>query len=459
MTTTMGRGHTWQRKSLAVLAVVALFASMVTVFAPRAEAEHDQYFPQDPTYNSADYWETYLNGHDNVDNSVCVKDDVESASNYVADGNYRLVIVKKAAGEQANRLYWNVSSGDVLAPGPNQGDGVGYSHVIVCNDTPNETTTTTEGTTTTTEGTTTTSEGYTTTTGYPEPGKIVVWKYVTDGSDQNQEFWFETDFSFGPNPLSHGEMGMSGQLSPSVYSVSEVLPDGWSIEDAWCDDGSDPSAIDVGDGETVTCTFVNVQDDEYETTTTTGYGTTTTTEGTTTTTEGTTTTTEGTTTTTQPYNPGLPEIEVTKTAGVEFVDEPGENVTFTVVVSNPSATVPVAITSLEDDVYGTLAGDADCKVGTVLAPKASCEFDFVGFVGGEDGDEHHNTVTVNGEDDSKNPVSDDDDATVDVRGTEVEGVVVLPFTGVSSDLLVIAAMILLGTGATMVFVQRRREES
>lgn len=457
MTTTMGRGHTWRRKSLAILAAVALFASLVTVFAPRAEAEHDEYFPQDATLNEATYWETYLNGHDGVDNSDCEKDNVENASNYEADGDYRLVIIKKGSGDQANRLYWNVSSGDELAPGPLQGDGNGYSHVIVCTNertttTTEATTTTTEATTTTTEGTTTTSD-YTTTTGYPEPGKIVVWKYVTDGSDVDEEFFFETDFSFGPNPLSHGEMGMSGQLSDSVYSVSEDLPDGWELVSATCDDGSDPSAIELSPGETVTCTFLNHEVDEYETTTTTEQETTTTTE------QETTTTTEGSTTTTEPRLLADPEIEVIKTAGVDFVEAPGENVTFTVVVNNTSDTVSVKITSLEDDVYGTLAGDDDCKVGVTLAPLGSCSFTFVGFVGGDDGDEHHNTVTVNGEDDSSNPVSDDDDATVDVLGTEVDDVEVLPFTGVDSDYLMFAGLGLLGLGALMVAAQRRRQES
>jgi hypothetical protein len=349
------------------LAAVALFASLVTVFAPRADAEHDEYFPGDAVYNSTDYWENYLNGHDGVDNSVCEKDEVESESDFVAEADYRLVIIKKASGDQANRLYWNVEAGDVLAPGPGQGNGQGYSHVIVCWNTPNETTTTTEEETTTTTGyDTTTTTGYDTTT--------TTEQETTTTTEQ----------------------------------------------------------------ETTTTT-------EQETTTTTGYETTTTTE------QETTTTTIGSVTLD-------PEIDVTKTAGVETVEAPGENVTFTVVVSN-SGPVSVAITSLEDDIYGVLAGDDDCKVGTVLAPGASCSFDFVGFVGGEDGDEHNNTVTVNGEDESKTPVDADDDATVDVLGTEVEAVEVLPFTGIPTDYLLVAALILLMSGAGMVAIQRRNQES
>lgn len=196
-----------------------------------------------------------------------------------------------------------------------------------------------------------------------------------------------------------------------------------------------------------------------ETTTTTTEATTTTTEATTTTTEATTTTTEATTTTTLPVDVDSASITVTKTAGVESVEAPGEDVTFTVVIVNDSETASVTITSLEDDVYGVLAGDEDCQVGTALPPLASCSFDFVGFVGGEDGDEHHNTVTVNGEDESDNPVGDDDDATVDVLGTEVLDVEVLPFTGIQTELLAAAGLFLLASGVLMLRVPARREES
>lgn len=132
MTTTMGRSHTWQRKALALTAIVALFASLVTIYAPRADANDSTYFDSDSRYNDPDFWEGYLNTHDGVTNSECDKDNNEIETNYVADGDYRLVIVKKGSGAEANRLYWDVSSGDVLAPGPNQGNGQGYSHLITC---------------------------------------------------------------------------------------------------------------------------------------------------------------------------------------------------------------------------------------------------------------------------------------------------------------------------------------
>ena len=41
------------------------------------------------------------------------------------------------------------------------------------------------------------------------------------------------------------------------YSVSETVPSGWDQTSATCNDGSPVTNIDVGPGETVTCTFAN----------------------------------------------------------------------------------------------------------------------------------------------------------------------------------------------------------
>ena len=65
-----------------------------------------------------------------------------------------------------------------------------------------------------------------------------------------------------------------------------------------------------------------------------------------------------------PPNPAKPYIPV-RTVG---------DVLFTFTVKNTSSEEPVTITSLEDDVYGPLAGDDDCKVGTVLEAGAKCSF-------------------------------------------------------------------------------------
>jgi uncharacterized repeat protein (TIGR01451 family) len=88
------------------------------------------------------------------------------------------------------------------------------------------------------------------------PGAIIIEKQTNpDGSVQS----FEFSTSYSPNFfLADGETNNSGPLSPGVYSVSEVnIPASWSLTSATCNDGSDPSAIGLDPGETVTCTFSN----------------------------------------------------------------------------------------------------------------------------------------------------------------------------------------------------------
>lgn len=110
----------------------------------------------------------------------------------------------------------------------------------------------------------------------------------------------------------------------------------------------------------------------------------------------------------------LPSISVTKTAGVASVDEPGANVTYTFVVTNtsPNALDPVTIVSLSDDKFGTLTGDADCQVGTVIPVGGSCTFNYVGAVAGEGNTSHVNVFTAHAKDNENNDVSATDDATV-----------------------------------------------
>jgi VCBS repeat-containing protein len=74
------------------------------------------------------------------------------------------------------------------------------------------------------------------------------------------------------------------------------------------------------------------------------------------------------------YTDVLPDIAVIKTGLPTSVPETGGNVTFTYVVTNNS-TEAATITVLSDDQFGTLSGDSDCQVGTVLASGASCSFE------------------------------------------------------------------------------------
>ena len=89
-------------------------------------------------------------------------------------------------------------------------------------------------------------------------GNIIV-KKVTDPKDSTQLFDFEASYDGDGFQLKGGEQNDSGALVPGTYSVSETVPTGWDLTDASCSDGSAPSKIELAAGETVTCTFTNVQ--------------------------------------------------------------------------------------------------------------------------------------------------------------------------------------------------------
>ncbi len=107
-------------------------------------------------------------------------------------------------------------------------------------------------------------------------GTIIVEKQ-TDPDGSSQLFEFEPSWKANFT-LSDGEQNVSTDLQPSssrgkgpksrpqgpggngTYSVTEIVPAGWVLTSATCDDGSDPSAIDLGPGETVTCVFLNTEE-------------------------------------------------------------------------------------------------------------------------------------------------------------------------------------------------------
>jgi plastocyanin len=92
-----------------------------------------------------------------------------------------------------------------------------------------------------------------------EQDAIIIVEKQTDPDGSTQLFTFSTDYS-ADFQLSDGQTNNSGDLDPGTYSVSETVPTGWELKTATCDDGSDPSSIDLDAGETVTCTFTNEQD-------------------------------------------------------------------------------------------------------------------------------------------------------------------------------------------------------
>jgi len=87
---------------------------------------------------------------------------------------------------------------------------------------------------------------------------IIVEKVTDPDPDPSDtSFAFTTDYGALGFSLKNGESNDSGDIDPGAYAVGETVPSGWSLTSATCDDGSDPSAIDLSAGETVTCTFVN----------------------------------------------------------------------------------------------------------------------------------------------------------------------------------------------------------
>jgi hypothetical protein len=93
-------------------------------------------------------------------------------------------------------------------------------------------------------------------------GTIIVRKATVPSPDPT-----DTSFAFtaggGLSPasfsLKNGESQPFADLVPQAgYSVAETTPAGWDSTSA-CSDGSPVSNIDVGPGETVTCTFTNTK--------------------------------------------------------------------------------------------------------------------------------------------------------------------------------------------------------
>jgi uncharacterized repeat protein (TIGR01451 family) len=117
-----------------------------------------------------------------------------------------------------------------------------------------------------------------------------------------------------------------------------------------------------------------------------------------------------------------PQIQVDKTANPLTRPEPGGDFTYTIVVTNPSPTVPITITTLNDSVYGNLAARGTCTtaIGTVLAvspgPGNTYSCSFTAPFTGAPGATLTDIVTVVGTDAVGQTATDSDDATVGITG-------------------------------------------
>ena len=90
-------------------------------------------------------------------------------------------------------------------------------------------------------------------------GQIIVDKVTTPSGDDTS---FDFDASYDADGFSLTDAAAPNEsvlLPPGEYSVSETVPAGWDLTSATCDDDSDPAAIDLDPGETVTCTFENLK--------------------------------------------------------------------------------------------------------------------------------------------------------------------------------------------------------
>jgi hypothetical protein len=90
-------------------------------------------------------------------------------------------------------------------------------------------------------------------------GKIVI-KKINVGGTQTDAFDF-TSAALGDFSLAASETAGKtfSPLKPGTYGVAELAHAGYDLTGSECSDGSDPAAIALSSGETVTCTFTNTR--------------------------------------------------------------------------------------------------------------------------------------------------------------------------------------------------------
>jgi uncharacterized repeat protein (TIGR01451 family) len=89
-------------------------------------------------------------------------------------------------------------------------------------------------------------------------GLITVVKQTTPDGD-TQPFAFDASWDADGFSLADGDSITSPPIGPGTFSVSEVVPNGWTLTSATCDDGSPVDAIELDRNEHVTCTFTNTK--------------------------------------------------------------------------------------------------------------------------------------------------------------------------------------------------------
>jgi hypothetical protein len=95
-----------------------------------------------------------------------------------------------------------------------------------------------------------------------QPGTIIVEKQTDpDGAPDNFTF-----IGHASGTISDGQKIVLGGLQPGTYTSTETVPAGWDLTSIVCDDSNSSGDVNTGTatfrleaGETVTCTFTNVQ--------------------------------------------------------------------------------------------------------------------------------------------------------------------------------------------------------
>jgi hypothetical protein len=95
----------------------------------------------------------------------------------------------------------------------------------------------------------------------PLTGQIAIVK-ETSPLGSPQQFKFDASFLTAPIALRGGDVYLHpvpliNSILAGTYAVSETLPSGWLLDQAFCDNQDLPNAIFLEPGRTVTCTFRN----------------------------------------------------------------------------------------------------------------------------------------------------------------------------------------------------------
>jgi hypothetical protein len=150
-----------------------------------------------------------------------------------------------------------------------------------------------------------------------------------------------------------------------------------------------------------------------------------------------------------------PLVDLRKSARPLIINAPGGPVTFSIRVRNTSALESLEITSLMDDVYGSLDGLGSCELPQTLAAGEVYTCEFVGDVAGTQTSLHADTIVLQATDESGDELVDQDSAYVVILVRDIAEAMQIP---VSSAWWLLATSVLL-TGFGVSALPRRRRNS